>query len=55
MIKAKFGERLRGVRPRVDEHVVVSERANPPLSTYRIVGILHPAPHKGLIDVLACW
>ncbi len=41
--------------PRIGEHIVVSERANQPTSAYRVVGILHPAPHKGLIDVLAVY
>lgn len=50
-----IGEHELPVLPRIGEHVVVSERVNQPLSAYRVVGILHPAPHKGLIDVLAVY
>ncbi len=41
--------------PRIGEHVIVSERTNQPISTYRVVGVLHPAPNKGLTDVLAVY
>jgi hypothetical protein len=41
--------------PRIGEHIVVSERVSQPLSAFRVVGILHPAPNKGLIDVLAVY
>ena len=50
-----IGEYELPVLPGIGEHVVVSERANQPLSAYRVVGILHPAPNKGLIDVLAVY
>jgi len=50
-----IGEYELPVLPRIGEHVVVSERANRALSAYRVVGILHPAPNKGLIDVLAIY
>lgn len=50
-----IGEFELPVLPRRGEHVVVSERANQPLSAYKVVGILHPAPNNGLIDVLAVY
>lgn len=50
-----IGEHELPLLPRIGEHVVVSERSNQPLSAYRVVGILHPAPNKGLIDVLAVY
>lgn len=50
-----IGEYELPVLPRIGEHVVLSERANRPLSAYRVVAILHPAPNKGLIDVLAVY
>ena len=48
-----IGEFELPVLPRIGEHIVLTERANQPTSAYRVVGILHPAPNKGLIDVLA--
>jgi hypothetical protein len=50
-----IGEHELPVLPRIGEHVVVSERANQPHSAYRVVGIRHYAPHKGLIEVLAVY
>jgi hypothetical protein len=50
-----IGEHELPVLPRIGEHVVVNERANQPFAAYRVVGILHPAPNKGLIDVLAVY
>ena len=41
--------------PRIGEHVVVSGGIDKPLCAYRVVGILHPAPNKGLIDVLGVY
>lgn len=41
--------------PRIGEHVVVSGGRDLPLCAYRVEGILHPAPNKGLIDVLAVY
>lgn len=50
-----IGEHELPILPRIGEHVVVSERVNQPLSAYRVVGILHPAPNKALIGVLAVY
>jgi hypothetical protein len=50
-----IGEHELPVLPRIGEHVVVSEGANTPLSAYRVVGILHPAPNKGFIEMLAVY
>jgi hypothetical protein len=49
------GEFALPVLPRIGEHVVVSGGIDLPLCAYRVVGILHPAPNKGLIDVLAVY
>ena len=50
-----IGEYELPVLPRIGEHIVVSERSNQPLSAYRVVGIFHPAPNRGLIDALAVY
>lgn len=50
-----IGEFELPVLPRIGEYVVISERANKPLSAYRVVSVLHPAPHRGLIEVLAVY
>jgi uncharacterized protein YhfF len=49
------GEFTLPVLPRVGEHVVVSGGNDKPLCAYKVVGILHPAPNHGLIDVLAVY
>ena len=40
--------------PRIGEHVVIDNRTDK-IAAYRVVGIFHPAPNKGLIDVLAIY
>lgn len=50
-----LGEYKLPALPRIGEHVVISEGGDVPLCAYRVVGILHPAPNKGLIDVLAVY
>lgn len=49
------GEYELPVLPRIGEHVVRSVRANQPVTAYRVVGVLHPLPNKGLIDVFAVY
>jgi len=40
--------------PRIGEHVTTGNYTKN-VSAYRVVGIFHPAPNKGLIDVLAVY
>lgn len=49
-----IGEYELPVLPRVGEHVVVDSHT-PRVTAYRVVGVLHATPHKGLIDVLAIY
>lgn len=49
-----IGEYEVPVVPRIGEHVVV-DNYTPKIAAYRVVGVLHAAPHKGLIDVLAIY
>ncbi|HSE16294.1 MAG TPA: hypothetical protein VLB46_04530 [Pyrinomonadaceae bacterium] len=49
-----IGEYELPVLPRIGEHVVV-DNYTPKVAAYRVVGVLHPAPNKGLIDVLAIY
>lgn len=49
-----IGEFTLPALPRVGEHVVTGNYTEN-ISAYRVVGIFHPAPNEGLIDVLAVY
>ena len=49
-----IGEFTLPALPRIGEHVVVDSHTEN-IAAYRVVGIFHPAPNKGLIDVLAVY
>jgi hypothetical protein len=49
-----IGEFTLPALPRIGEHVVTGNRTKN-LGAYRVVGIFHPAPNQGLIDVLAVY
>jgi hypothetical protein len=40
--------------PRIGEHVVLDNYTDE-IGAYRVVGVFHPAPNKGLIDVIAIY
>jgi hypothetical protein len=40
--------------PRIGEHVVLDNNTEK-IGAYRVVGIFHPAPNKGLIDVIVVY
>jgi len=40
--------------PRIGEHVVL-DNYTAEIGAYRVVGVFHPAPNKGLIDVIAVY
>jgi hypothetical protein len=49
-----IGEFTLPALPRIGEHVATGNYTDN-VCAYRVVGILHPAPNKGLIDVFAVY
>ena len=40
--------------PRIGEHLILDNKTEK-MAAYRVVGVFHPAPNAGLIDVIAIY